>query len=140
MSDTSKNLFCNDSTEAERRVSRQFLVANIVWAAALLACAWVAKFVQVESFVLQLAVAAIPILIGMVSFSLFIKMLRVMDELQRRIQLEALAIGFAVGVLYEIGFTLYTRLADLQNASSSLASVMLFTWMGAVLWGKWRYK
>lgn len=139
MSESTSKLFCDDTTAAERRISFQLLAASVIWSASLIACAWVSKFVTVSGIALQLAVAAIPVVLGAMTFALFIKKLRAMDELQQRIQLEALGIGFAIGVLYQIGLTLYVRLADIQNPDGNVASVMLFAWIGAVLWGKWRY-
>lgn len=131
--------FCDDTTAAARRASRLLLVWSVLWAASLLLCAWIAVSVVISNPLLQLAVAAVPVILGLMTFWFFIRKLRAMDELQQRIQLEALGIGFAVGVLYEIGFTLYVRLADIQNPDGNLASVMLFAWIGAVLWGKRRY-
>lgn len=139
MSGHSSSPFCDDQTVEERRVGRMLMVCSAVWAASLIGCAWVAKFVTITSPALQLTVAAVPVVLGAITFWVFIKKLRAMDELQQRIQLEALGIGFAVGVLYEIGHTLYVRLADVQQPDGNLASVMLFAWIGAVLWGKWRY-
>lgn len=139
MPESMNKLFCDDSTAAERRISVQLLAASVVWSASLIACAWVAKYVSINSTALQLAVSAIPVVLGVMTFALYIRKLRAMDELQQRIQLEALGIGFAIGVLYQIGLTLYVRLADIQNPDGNVASVMLFAWIGAVLWGKRRY-
>jgi len=63
-----------------------------------------------------------------------------LDELQRRIQTEAIAIGFAGTAILCLGYTL-VGLAGVPPVSwGYVIVVMLFMWLVGKLWTMWRYR
>lgn len=63
-----------------------------------------------------------------------------LDELQRRIQTEAIAIGFAGTAIFVAGYALF-QFAGLPDANIGLVIfAMSFTWLAGKLWTLWRYR
>jgi uncharacterized membrane protein YfcA len=63
-----------------------------------------------------------------------------MDELQRRIQTEAIAIGFAVTAIFVGGYALF-QFAGLSDVNVGLVLfVMSAAWLAGKLWTLWRYR
>lgn len=63
-----------------------------------------------------------------------------LDELQRRIQTEAIAIGFAVSAVVVVGYSLF-RSAGLPEIDRGLVLlVMPGSWLIGKIWTLWRYR
>ena len=76
--------------------------------------------------------AALVISIGMAIASL--------DELQRRIQIEAIAIAFAVTAIFVGGYAVF-QFAGLADVNVGIVLlVMSFAWLMGKLWTMWKYR
>ena len=63
-----------------------------------------------------------------------------MDELQRRIQTEAIAIGFAITGVFVGGYALF-QFSGLPHVNLGLVLfVMVAAWLLGKLWTLWRYR
>ena len=63
-----------------------------------------------------------------------------LDELQRRIQTEAIAIGFAGTAIFVVGYSLF-QFAGLSDVNVGVVLfAMSFTWLAGKLWTLWRYR
>ena len=80
-------------------------------------------------------------LAGWIGFIISIGMaIASLDELQRRIQTEAIAIGFAGTAIFVVGYALF-QFSGLPDANVGLVLfAMSFAWLVGKLWTLWRYR
>jgi hypothetical protein len=63
-----------------------------------------------------------------------------LDELQRRIQVEAIAIGFGITAVITIGYGLLSYINIQQVSWLYVSFVMVLSWGIGKLWTMWKYK
>ncbi len=63
-----------------------------------------------------------------------------LDELQRRIQVEAIAIGFGITALVTITFGLLGLTGTPQPNWMFVTVIMTFSWLAGKLWTRWKYR
>lgn len=89
----------------------------------------------------RLALAIVPVALWAGAIALLVRAVRALDELQRRIQLEALAIAFPLAML--IGMTVeYAQKAGfaLGVDVGDVWPVMALLYVPALLFALWRYR
>lgn len=85
-------------------------------------------------------IAIAPAIPGFLFFLFMADAISRLDELQRRIQVEAIAIGFGISVLITLVYGLL-GLAGLPQASWLFVPVILtFSWLVGKLWIRWKYR
>jgi hypothetical protein len=85
-------------------------------------------------------VAALPLFVGAGGNWSWFRYLREADELQRRIQLNALAFGFCVTYFWIVSYTVLVAAgAPTLEAGRHVAPGLFAYWL-AVLYGKWQYR
>ena len=63
-----------------------------------------------------------------------------LDEMQRAIQVEALAIGFGISMLVTLTFGLLGLAGSLQPNWLWVPVIMTFSWLGGKLWTRWKVR
>jgi len=109
-------------------VDRGLLCIGLVlaaWLVSYFAARWLLKHAAMGTW-LRVAVALFPVPFFALFLVLFIRNIRSMDELQRRIQLEALAIAFPLAVLLLMTLGLLQRAIDLPFEDWSYAHVWVY--------------
>jgi hypothetical protein len=86
------------------------------------------------------ALAGGSTLLGVVALGSYVVFLRAADELQRKIQLDALAIAFGVGVVFMNGYRLLEHAGAPRLEVSDPLLPMLAAWVVAQFWGLRRYR
>ncbi len=86
------------------------------------------------------ALAALTVVPGVIGVSAYIRFLREADELLRKIQLEALAIAFSVGVVFMMTWRLFERLGAPTLDLNTPVLVMFVVWAAAQWWNARRYR
>jgi hypothetical protein len=94
----------------------------------------------VPAGVLYWLVAALPLFFGAGAMWYWARYLREADELQRRIQLNALAFGFGVTFFWIVSYTVLERAGAPSLEQSRHMAPGLFAYWLAVLYGKWQYR
>jgi hypothetical protein len=86
------------------------------------------------------AIAAVPIILGVLVLFTYRRFLRESDELQRQIQLEALALGLGVGWVAISSYPLFERLGAPPLDTADYVLVMAVSYsLGSILgWRKYR--
>lgn len=88
---------CRTMTGRDRRNARRANILLGLWAVAFLAALFGLRRGFVEATPLVLAAVVVPTALGIVAALAFGRFLREADELHRKIQLQALALGFGAG-------------------------------------------
>ena len=126
--------------DTHRKTGRRLTVASAIWASAFIGSSWLLTRELLSSALAQWLAIILPGLIGLIAILVFLQHLRALDELQRRMQLEALGVAFGVGVLYAICFQLYAVIHEVAGKDNHAAAVLLLAWIAGQLLAKWRYK
>ena len=127
-------------TETDRRNQYWFLFWGVVWAIAFVASSWALRGDLAFRGTAAWAIAIAPIVVGIIPVLAYLRFLREADELLRRIQLEGLAFGSAVGAIFAICYPLLERAGAPHLELSSLVIVMAFAWAVGRLLGIVRYR
>jgi hypothetical protein len=105
---------CGELTQRDRRNLRWYLSALLGWAIAYMLATFLIRRGWVQADAVGAAVALLPSLIAIAPAMAFVRFLREADELQRLIELQALALGVGAAfivfpcaqLLERLGFTL----------------------------------
>ena len=131
--------FCGDLTANDRRNVRRYnawmLGWMVLWASTLLLIGKAGL-----SGPIAWVLAALTVVPGLIGVSAYIRFLREADELLRKIQLEALAIAFGVGVLFMMTWRLFERLGGYRLDLNDPVVVMFVVWAAAQWWNARRYR
>jgi len=132
---------CGPSGPEARRGTRRLLTVTAFWMLAVLGAMlmlrreWVAVGTPVA-----FALAGLPTLLGVAVVVAYGAYLRSRDELQRRIELEALALGFGAGMVFLWGWRLLERAgAPAIDLTDPTLVMMGFYCLGIVL-GRRRFR
>ena len=131
---------CADTTPRDRRNSLRVLAALVVWGVVFVAVTWAIRKELLPAGPVSWIVAALPSVLLLVAFLAYADYLRKADELQRTIQLHALALGLGAGWLALCGYPLFERLgAPAIDAGDYIVVMSVFFSLGVLL-GQWRYR
>ncbi len=122
----------------KKRTIIQTLVGVVLYAAGLYFCSWFIENHAGSNW--GIPVAMIPILAIALALSSAMRYVRGMDELHRKIHLEALAFAFSAQwfILIAYGFL---RLAGITLFEAELlAPIMMMLWVTGLLISMWRYR
>lgn len=131
---------CTDSTPRDRRNQRRLALACLGWALCFLAVTVLIREELLPDGAAPWVVAALPTLVGVFVLVAFSRFLRQTDELQRLIQLQALAIAFGGGWLVSTGYRLYERLGAPSLDIVDNISAMAVLYAIAVVVAQRRYR
>ena len=124
------------------RDSRNLRVFNI-WLFAALILFMTATVVLAEKFVapggLAWSITILAIFLAVMAVRAYMHFLRNADELLRKIQLEGLALGFGVGVVFLLGYRLLERLGAWQLDTSDPVVIFVGFWALGQYLGVRRY-
>jgi predicted MFS family arabinose efflux permease len=131
---------CGDTTPRDRRNTVRMLVALAVWAVVFVAATWAIRKELLPTGPISWIVAALPSALMVVALLAYADYLRKADELQRGIQLQALALGFGAGWLALCGYPLFERLGAPAIDPGDYVIVMAVCFSLGVVLGQRRYK
>ena len=93
-----------DGTAVDRENNRRFTIWCFGWATAVVAATWLVESFDSIDGALAWLVAMSPNVFALGALVAYLRMLRMADEMQRRIHIEGLAIGFGAGWIFTIGY------------------------------------
>ena len=123
------------------KATKNLALWTILWVASLALATFRPKFLWEENTILSILIIAINSALGAGMIWANVKHLSVLDELQKKIQLDAMGIALGVGIVGGLSYSVM----DISNVISSNAEigflVMLISisYMVALLIGKKRY-
>jgi drug/metabolite transporter (DMT)-like permease len=124
----------------ERNIELRLAGACLVWGLCFTGANFLLKRGDVPEGTTRWIVAGLPSFMGIVLLAAYTRYLRDIDELQRAIQLQALALGFGGGFLAICGYMTFVRMgAPAIDLSVALSTMPVF-YAIAVLFGSGRYR
>jgi hypothetical protein len=131
---------CGDTTPQDRRNWKRVIVALVTWAVAFLGVTYAVKRELLPAGPILWLVAALPSGLMLVVLFAYGRYLREADELQRTVQLQALALGFGATWLALCGYPLFERLgAPAVDAGDYVIVMSVFYALGHLLgWRRYR--
>lgn len=127
-------------TARDRRNQQRLLIWLLAWSVAWVLANIAIKEGWAPAGIPAVAVAVLPTLLGVVMMLVYWKFIREADELQRKIHLDALALGFGIGVVGAFTIHLLQR-ADLLTSvdMADVSALMMVTYAIGTLFGVKRY-
>jgi hypothetical protein len=132
-------------TAADRRNQIRFMVWTFAWAVVFLFSTALLRG-RLAAFGLQVGgtaawlVASVPIVVAVGALRAYLRFLRMADELTRLIQLQGLAVGFGVGVIFLLGWELFEAAGARSLDAGDAVAVLVLAWVLGQLYGTWRFR
>lgn len=119
-------------------VVRRMVLAGVLFFASLWAVQWLlSREISSQYNVLIALIPFIPGLIFAISIGSAIAQL---DELQRRIQLEAISIGFGASIILSLTYALLVSVGVPQISWLYVPLILVFLWGLGKIWTIWKYR
>lgn len=134
------SIICSSGTAQDRRNQYQFVAWCLAWAVLFTAGNQVLKAEYAMATPVRWLIAIVPVLIGFGAILSYRKFLRMADELMQKIQLEGLAVGFGVGVVFALSYQILERAGAPRLQVDDLALVLIGGWMAGLMLATWRYR
>ena len=131
---------CSPANPRERRQDFRLVGACLAWGVCFVGARWLIRYGTLPGGAIRWLVAALPTVTGVALLAAYARYLREIDELQRAIQLRAMAFGFGGGFLAICGYVTFQPLGAPQVDPVSLLAVMPMLYAIAVLVGTGRYR
>lgn len=132
-------LLCGDTTPRDRRNVLRFLAVMAAWAAAFLGGIALIERDVVADGPIAWGLAALNLVLAAAVILAYARFLREADELQRRIHLQALALGFGGGWLTVTGYRLFELLGAPYVDRGSVILVMAVLYSVSLVLGQRRF-
>jgi hypothetical protein len=127
------------ATPTDLQNNKHLSLLSIAWAISIVAAS--AALTQVElDPALQWLMVLIPNFFAFFVLRSYLKFLRMTDEMQRRIQIEGLAVGFGVGYAFALGYLVAEAAGAPPMNLAALVLVMTVGWLGGNFFAARRYQ
>ncbi len=124
--------------EYPAHIVRRILISGLLFMIILLAAIWMLNNEVGQEY--QLLIALAPSISG-VLFALSIgSAIAQLDELQRRIQLEAIGIAFGGSIVISLSYALLVAAGFPQVSWMFVPLMMIMLWSVGKLWTMWKYR
>jgi len=120
-------------TERDWHNEQRVNVATVLWVVTYLALTFVVSAEYVDGW-FALVLSAVPAILGAIVVVRYVQFVREADELLRKIQTEALAIGFGAGMFFTLTYALFEQIGAPRLEPAFVVIVMGAGW----IWGLWR--
>lgn len=129
---------CRNATPKDRRNARRALWWLLAWAVSFVAVSFGLKEAWMSGSVARYAAVSLSIVIGLVAVLAYVRLVREADELQRKIQLEAMALGFGGAFLGNFALALLQHAGLSVDPGDQFLVAVVFYMIGVIL-GASRY-
>jgi hypothetical protein len=137
------NAAFSHGTPTDRRNNRLIVFWTLAWGVGLTIGSQTLKgrILHVEAGSLRAWIFALaPVVLFVGALRAYLRFLRGTDELQRLIQLQALAVGFGVGLLLLLHWELFEFVGAPAMDPSDAVLVPIFAWIFSQIYFGWRYR
>jgi hypothetical protein len=132
----------SETTPRDHHNSHTWAIWQGLWLFSLIGTQSLFRFRRelVPAGVLHWLMAALPLLIGAVALWFWLRYLREADELQRRIQLNAVAFGFGVTFFWITSYSALIAAGAPTLEQNLHMAPGVGAFMLALLYGRWQYR
>jgi hypothetical protein len=131
----------NSSKKAQCLTHIYFVVCTFVWMALMVFIDKAILYNWIESTSLINTLIVLDVILGMLTIYMFIKMLAAMDEMQRKIQFDALAFTMGATLVAAVTYSLLTTAMIVNDSETSdLILFMTFCYMLSIGYGQVKYR
>ncbi len=125
-----------------QQTTRQLALWTLAWLVTMAVGVFGPRFIWGERPLLSGAAILVTTLAGLGMIMAFKRHLQSLDELQQRIQLEAMGIALGVGLVGGLSFSMLdiTNLIPFDAEIGYLVALIGLTYLGAAVWGQIRYQ
>lgn len=124
-----------------KRNNKNTTLWALVFAVTFVLSTWAIRSEWITSSLLTMALIAVNLITGTVMVLSYRRMIKELDELQRKIQLEALALSIGVAVVGGFTISLMAIAGYLDHARAAyVVSMICVTYSAATLYGCRRYQ
>lgn len=128
-------------TSRVKKHTIRYISWSIAWAATLILADKAALYGWHSSDRLSLLLIIVNAGVGFAMLATYMQTLKVMDELQRKIQLIALALALGVGLVGGVSYSLLVTTKFISDAEvTDLLLLMIFTYVAGSIIGQVRYR
>ena len=131
---------CAGSSPRDRANQRRIVWTTLAWAVAFVGVSWAIKHDVLAKGPLLWALAVVPAVLGFAVVFAYSRFLREADELQRLIQLNALALGFGGGLFAFYAYRVFERLGAPQVGLEDATLIMIALYVLGIILGGRRYR
>ena len=121
----------------DRRNSLLILFWSAIWAVTITSTERAIMTGQAEGE-LAWGLVALTAVITVVALAAYVRFIREADEMIRRAHVNALAFGFAAGVVFSAANGIGFSMGRPAYGTNDMLAVMCFAYAGKVLWNLWR--
>ncbi|MFN3235793.1 MAG: hypothetical protein ACE37D_01920 [Pseudomonadales bacterium] len=127
------------ATPTDLQNNKHLSILSIAWAISIVAASAVLTQIELAPAI-QWLVVLTPNIIAYFVLRSYLKFLRMTDEMQRRIQIEGLAVGFGVGYAFALGYLVAEAAGAPPLNLAVLILVMTIGWLGGNFFAVKRYQ
>ena len=138
-SDPKNLLQCDPVPAADLRNGLRIMMVSLLWAVVFVGSTWWLNAESGPTGLAAWAIAALCAALGGLALAAFRKFLLEADELTRRIQLEGVAFGFGIGLLFSVSYQLFNNAGAPDMAMTHAGTVLVFGYVTGVLLATRRY-
>ena len=131
---------CGFASGGRRRDEMRFAGMTLAWAISFTGCTFLIKSDLLPGGPIPWVVAALPSVAAVIVLIAYVRFLRQADELQRIIQLQALAVGFGGGFFAICGYSLFELLGAPATDNVDIMTLMPLFYVLGMLIGWTRYR
>ena len=132
----------NTQNTQMKKVTINLAIWTMLWVSSLAIATFGPKFIWDENVTLTIIAVVLNALFGLGMILINIKHINSLDELQKKIQLDAMGVALGVGVVGGISYSVLdiTNLISQDAEISFLVILISLTYMIGILIGQKRYK
>lgn len=116
-------------TETDRVNNKRFTVWCLAWAIAIVTVTWLIKNIDGLPAPLAWGLALAPNILALGALVAYMRLLRMTDEMQRKIHVEGLAVGFGTGWIFALGYMALEAAGAPELSVVTMVLVMTGGWM-----------
>lgn len=123
------------------RNSIRMLIWIIIWTVTMVLADKAELYQWYSADWTKIAAIAINFICGLMMILTFVRYLKGLDELQRKIQLDSLAFSMGMGLVGSFSYSLLVTTGFVTDSEvSDIILLMTFTYMASVVFGQVRYR
>jgi len=116
-------------TETDQANNKRVSYWCIAWAIAIVGVTWLLKNVDGMPGPLAWMLALAPNVLALGALVSYLRLLRMTDEMQRKIHVEGLAVGFGTGWIFALGYLALEAAGAPELSVTTMVLVMTGGWM-----------